>query len=30
VIDGAEYPCPLEFSRGTQVMIDQVFVKAGA
>ena len=30
VIDGAEYPCPLEFSRGTQVMIDQVFEKAGA
>jgi len=23
--DGAEYPCPLEFSRGTQRMIDMVF-----
>lgn len=23
--DGAEYPVPLEFSRGTQAMIDQVF-----
>ncbi|WP_299884846.1 Gfo/Idh/MocA family oxidoreductase [uncultured Ruegeria sp.] len=22
---GAEYPCPLEFSRGTQDMIDQIF-----
>ncbi len=22
---GAEYPCPLEFSRGTQKMIDMVF-----
>lgn len=28
VLDGAEYPCPLEFSRGTQAMIDQVFEKA--
>ncbi|WP_170421706.1 Gfo/Idh/MocA family protein [Ruegeria arenilitoris] len=25
VRDGVDYPCPLEFSRGTQVMIDQVF-----
>ncbi|PCJ05481.1 MAG: oxidoreductase [Rhodobacteraceae bacterium] len=25
VRDGAEYPCPLEFSRGTQEMIDKVF-----
>ncbi|MEL6913405.1 MAG: Gfo/Idh/MocA family oxidoreductase [Pseudomonadota bacterium] len=24
VADGAAYPCPLEFSRGTQVMIDRV------
>ncbi|MCA0906276.1 Gfo/Idh/MocA family oxidoreductase [Ruegeria marisrubri] len=23
--DGAEYPCPLEFSRGTQEVIDRVF-----
>lgn len=23
--DGAEYPCPLEFSRGTQAMMDRVF-----
>ncbi|WP_170346638.1 Gfo/Idh/MocA family protein [Ruegeria atlantica] len=23
--DGAEYPCPLEFSRGTQKVIDRVF-----
>ncbi|WP_417524481.1 Gfo/Idh/MocA family protein [Marinovum sp.] len=28
VLDGAAYPCPLEFSRGTQVMIDKVFEKA--
>ena len=27
--DGAPYPCPLEFSRGTQAMIDMVFAKAG-
>ena len=27
--DGASYPCPLEFSRGTQVMMDMVFA-AGA
>ena len=26
--DGAEYPCPLEFSRGTQDMIDRVFAAA--
>lgn len=25
VRDGAEYPCPLEFSKGTQLMIDRVF-----
>ena len=25
VRDGVAYPCPLEFSRGTQVMIDRVF-----
>ncbi len=25
VRDGAEYPCPLEFSRGTQRMMDMVF-----
>ena len=25
VLDGAEYPCPLEFSRGTQEMIDMVW-----
>jgi len=25
VREGAEYPCPLEFSRGTQVMIDMVY-----
>lgn len=30
VIDGAPYPCPLEFSRGTQAMIDMAFEKAGA
>ncbi|WP_170764449.1 Gfo/Idh/MocA family protein [Ruegeria lacuscaerulensis] len=28
VREGAEYPCPLEFSRGTQQMIDRVFEKA--
>ncbi|MGR3614816.1 MAG: Gfo/Idh/MocA family protein [Paracoccaceae bacterium] len=28
VRSGAEYPCPLEFSKGTQVMIDQVFAGA--
>jgi hypothetical protein len=25
---GAAYPCPLEFTRGTQDMIDQVFAVA--
>lgn len=29
VTDGASYPCPLEFSRGTQAMIDMVFACAG-
>lgn len=29
VLDGAAYPCPLEFSRGTQAMIDRVFDAAG-
>lgn len=29
VLDGADYPCPLEFSRGTQAMIDKVFEAAG-
>ncbi|NCO87774.1 MAG: Gfo/Idh/MocA family oxidoreductase [Rhodobacterales bacterium] len=29
VRDGAPYPCPLEFSRGTQAMIDMVFAAAG-
>lgn len=29
VLDGADYPCPLEFSRGTQEMIDKVFDAAG-
>ncbi len=28
VATGAEYPCPLEFSRGTQEMIDRVFATA--
>ncbi len=28
VREGADYPCPLEFSRGTQQMIDQVFSQA--
>ncbi|SMX43196.1 Gfo/Idh/MocA family protein [Maliponia aquimaris] len=27
VLDGAAYPCPLEFSRGTQAMIDMVWAK---
>ncbi|KUF11197.1 Gfo/Idh/MocA family protein [Pseudoponticoccus marisrubri] len=27
VLDGAAYPCPLEFSRGTQEMIDMVWAK---
>ncbi|MGR3758559.1 Gfo/Idh/MocA family protein [Roseobacteraceae bacterium NS-SX3] len=30
VRDGADYPCPLEFSRGTQAMIDRVFEAADA
>ncbi len=30
VRDGVDYPCPLEFSRGTQRMIDQVFDEAVA
>ncbi|MFW2588210.1 Gfo/Idh/MocA family protein [Sagittula sp. SSi028] len=25
VLDGADYPCPLEFSRGTQAMIDMIW-----
>ena len=25
VLDGADWPCPLEFSRGTQAMIDMIF-----
>jgi predicted dehydrogenase len=25
VLDGAPYPCPLEFSRGTQEMIDMIW-----
>lgn len=29
VLEGAAYPCPLEFSQGTQRMIDQVYQKAG-
>ena len=28
VREGADYPCPLEFSRGTQEMIDKVFAAA--
>lgn len=27
--DGADYPCPLEFSRGTQAMMDMVFTAGG-
>ena len=30
VQNGAAYPCPLEFSRGTQKMMDMVFAKAAA
>lgn len=30
VATGAAYPCPLEFSRGTQAMIDRVFAVAEA
>ena len=26
--EGAAYPCPLEFSRGTQAMIDAVYSAA--
>ena len=29
VLNGEAYPCPLEFSRGTQAMIDMVYAKAG-
>jgi predicted dehydrogenase len=29
VRDGASYPCPLEFSRGTQAMIDRVYEATG-
>ncbi|MEM9474608.1 MAG: Gfo/Idh/MocA family oxidoreductase [Pseudomonadota bacterium] len=28
--DGADYPCPLEFSRGTQAMLDMAFAAAGS
>ncbi|MCP1169206.1 Gfo/Idh/MocA family protein [Limimaricola litoreus] len=28
-IHGADYPCPLEFSRGTQAMIDMVYAAGG-
>lgn len=28
VREGADYPCPLEFSQGTQAMIDRVFASA--
>ena len=27
VREGAPYPCPLEFSRGTQAMIDMVYAR---
>lgn len=30
VLDGLHYPCPLEFSRGTQSMIDMVWAKEKA
>ncbi len=30
VSDGDSYPCPLEFSRGTQAMIDMVFAHSAA
>jgi predicted dehydrogenase len=30
VRDGGDYPCPLEFSRGTQVMMDAAFASAAA
>ena len=29
VLDGADYPCTLEFSRGNQVMIDMIYDAAG-
>ena len=29
VLEGSAYPCPLEFSRGTQVMMDAAFASAG-
>lgn len=29
ILEGAEYPCPLEFSRGTQSMIDMVWAAEG-
>jgi len=29
VAEGVPYPCPLEFSRGTQVMMDMVFAAGG-
>jgi predicted dehydrogenase len=29
VLDGASYGCPLEFSRGNQVMIDMIYAAAG-
>jgi hypothetical protein len=28
VRDGGAYPCPLEFSRGTQAMMDEAFASA--
>ena len=28
IADGVDYPCPLEFSKGTQVMMDRVFAAA--
>ena len=30
VTTGADYPCPLEFSQGTQAMMDRAFVAGGA
>lgn len=30
VLTGADYPCPLEFVRGTQAMMDKVFANASA
>jgi predicted dehydrogenase len=30
VQEGGDYACPLEFSRGTQVMIDAAFASAGS